>query len=148
MHLRIRIHSPIQLLGATPPINIEDAVVGTDRDAPGTPLGPGPPLLSITSQRWTTLLIIIILGLESLVSKDAPQEPGVTHVIRVYDTAATQLDTLASVVDPEEVEIEGCLNNAEDNGDGVDAVVIGIETTNKPVDTVESAVGAESEEVE
>jgi hypothetical protein len=72
----------------------------------------------------------------------------VTHIIRINNATATQLDSLAGVVDPEEIEVKCRLDNAEDDGDGVDAVVIGVETANEPVDAVESAVRAESKKVE
>ena len=70
------------------------------------------------------------------------------HVVGIDEAAAAQLDTLASVVYPGEVDVEGGLDDAKDDGDDVDAAVLGVEPADEPVDAVEGAVGAESEEVE
>lgn len=52
------------------------------------------------------------------------------------------------VVDLEEIEVKCCLDNVEDDGDGVDVVVIGVEIVNELVDVVESVVRVESKKVE
>ena len=63
-----------------------------------------------------------------MLSKDAAQEPAPAQIISVDDTAATELDTLACVVDPGEVDVERGLDDAEDDGDLVRAGVALVES--------------------
>lgn len=55
---------------------------------------------------------------------------------------------MAGPVDPCEVHVEGCLDDAEDDRDRVGAAVVAIESAPDPVENIETPVGAEEEDVE
>lgn len=79
--------------------------------------------------------------------EDAAQQPALAHIIGVDDTAAAKLDTLTRVVDPGEVDVEGGLNQAKDDLDGLGRNVVDIELADDPVQHVQTTVQAQSEEV-
>jgi hypothetical protein len=83
-----------------------------------------------------------------LVPKDAAQQPAAREVVGIDDAAVAQLDALARPVDPGKVEVEGRLDDAEDDGDGVGLLVVGVEPAPYPVEQVQAAVGAEEDDVE
>ena len=83
-----------------------------------------------------------------LVPKDAAQQPAAREVVGIDHAAVAQLDALARPVDPGKVEVEGRLDDAEDDGDGVRLLVVGVELAQDPVEQVQAAVGAEEDDVE
>lgn len=102
-------------------------------------------MLIFESTRATLLVVIVVL--EAL-SEDSAEEPSAGHVVSVDNAATSELDALASVVNPGKVDVQGSLDNAENDGDGVGLLAGDLEFTDEPVDTVEGAVGTESDEVE
>lgn len=132
---------------------VEYALVGTDRDAAGAPLCAGTVALPAdaagAAQGGGAFLVVDLAVLvEVLVAKDAVQKPASAQVIGVDDATVAQLDTLAGPVDPSEIEVEGCLDDAEDDRDRVRTLVVGVEPANDPIDEVEGAVGAQEDDVE
>ncbi len=105
-----------------------------------------------TQRRRALLLIVTLLAgpvpREPLVSKDPVEQPPAREVIRVDDAAVAELDALARPVDPGKVEVEGGLDDAEDDGDGVGLLHVCVELLEDPVEEVEGAVGAEEDDVE
>jgi len=83
-----------------------------------------------------------------VLAKDPVQQPAPPQVVGVHDRAVAQLDALPRPVDPGEVEVEGGLDEPEDDGDGVGRAVVAVELAPDPVEDVEAAVGAEEEDVE
>lgn len=55
----------------------------------------------------------------------------------------TQLNALAGVVDPGEVDVEGGLDDAENDRDGVGFAHVGVEFADDPVEDIEAPVGPE-----
>lgn len=80
--------------------------------------------------------------------KDSVQQPTPAQVIRVHHSAIAQLNPLTRPVYPSEIDVEGSLDDAEDDGHRVDMAVAEVETAPDPVEDVEGAVGAEEEDVE
>ncbi|ROW14815.1 hypothetical protein VPNG_03698 [Cytospora leucostoma] len=116
------IHDAVFLLAERRAILTQEAVVSTDRDAPPPP--GGPTLSTTVAQRRGTLLVMLFTAYLAVdvLPEDAPQQPAPAHVVRVHDAAAAELDALAGVVDPGKVDVEGRLEQAEDNLDGLGLV--------------------------
>ena len=94
------------------------------------------------------LVIVVDFAGERLASEDASQQPTAAQVIGVDDAAVAQLDALAGPVDPGKVEVEGRLDDAEDDRDRVWLFHVCVELAQEPVDEVEAAVGAQEDNVE
>lgn len=77
---------------------------------------------------------------------DLVDEPAISHVICVDDAARSQLDSLPRPVHPGKVDVEGGLDDAEDDRDGIR--LVGAEETIDPVEDVKGAIRTESDEVE
>lgn len=144
---------------------LQHALVGADGDAARSPLGADPAvsvgvvaLLLVVieavaaAQRRGALLVVGSVAVdvpgELLAAKDAAQEPAAREVVGVDDAAVAQLDALPRPVHPGEVEVEGGLDDAEDDRDRVRLLVVGVELLEDPVEQVEAAVGAEEDDVE
>lgn len=104
------------------------------------------------AQRRGTLLVVVVvvvhLAGKVLVAEDAGEQPSAAQVVGVDDAAVAQLDALARPVDPGEVDVEGGLDDAEDDGDGAGLPHVCVELVQEPVDDIEGAVGAEEDDVE
>ena len=59
-----------------------------------------------------------------------------------------KLDTLPRVINPEEIDIECCLDDTKDDGYGIWLAGIGVKFAPYPVEDVEPAIGTEHEQVE
>jgi len=142
-------------------VTLEEALVGAHGDAAGTPLGArrtaagtgavvyaGPRRRLVVVVRGGALLVsgVGVLG-KALVAKDAAQQPAAAHVVGVDDAAVAELDALAGPVHPGKVNVEGRLDDTEDDRDGVGMPVVGVEHAEGPVEQVERAVGAKEDDV-
>lgn len=90
----------------------------------------------------------MIMLRELLPAKDATKQPTATHIVCIDNTAVAQLDALPCPVHPAKVDVESCLDDAEENRDRVGRASVGVEFAEDPVDEVEGAVGAEEDDVE
>lgn len=82
-----------------------------------------------------------------MLPEDAAEQPTLAHVIRVNDAAAAELDALARVVDPGEVDVEGGLDEPKDDLDGFRGHIADVELADDPVQNIQAAVETQGEEV-
>lgn len=143
------------LLAKVLPLSVKDPVISADRDAASPPLGSATAAASVTAFlpviAWSTLLIALVAvnGVSGCkTAKDASEEPAAAQIVGVHNTSATELDTLACVVHPSKIDVQGGLNDAKDDGDGIRAGVLLVKGANEPVEAVQGAVGAKGEEIE
>lgn len=80
-------------------------------------------------------------------AEDAAQQPASSHVVGVDDAPAAELDTLAGVVYPREVDIQGGLDETEDDLHGLGLDVLYVELARQPVEDVEPTVQSQCEQV-
>ncbi|KAJ6442577.1 mannosylphosphorylation protein (Mnn4) [Purpureocillium lavendulum] len=149
-HLGVRVHRlEIGVLAAVP-VRLQHALVGAHRDAARAPFGPAAPAVvaaaaQAAAERGRALLV---LGLLDALAKDAPQQPAPAHVVGVDHAAAAELDALPRVVDPRKVDVQGRLDDAEDDRHGVGLASADVELAPDPVEAVQAAVRAEGHQVE
>lgn len=129
---------------------LKRCVISTNRDAPGTPLGSplrqGIAVFAVAQSRDTLLIFLIVL--EVLVAENAVEKPTPPDIVSVDDATVSELNPLSRVVHPEEIEIEGRLDDSKNDGHGIRFPVVGIELSPDPVQAVQSSVGAQGNEVE
>jgi hypothetical protein len=90
--------------------------------------------------------LIFWLSIEPL-AEYAVEQPPAAHVVSVDNASVSELDALARVVYPGKIDVQGSLENAEDDGHGVGLRIRRIETPPNPVEKVERAIRAESKDV-
>jgi hypothetical protein len=102
--------------------------------------------LLLTSE--TSIIIIVVLGV-SLLPNNLADQPASADVLSIHHTAISQLDALSCPVYPSKVEVEQSLDDAEGKTDGEDVVVSFFGKAAKdPIEDIEGAVRAESNEIE
>lgn len=137
------------LLAEPVPVCAQDPVVGADRDPPSAPRRPL--RTTAVAERRRALLVIVVptaaARVVDVLAKDAPQQPAPAHIVGVDDAAAAELDALAGVVYPGKVDVQGGLDQAEDDLDGLGLDILHVELARQPVKDVEPAVQAQREQV-
>lgn len=79
--------------------------------------------------------------LKMLVAENTVEKPASPDIIRIDDAAISELNPLSRVIHPEEIEIEGRLNDAENDGHGVRLPVVRVQLSPDPVQAVQGAIG-------
>jgi hypothetical protein len=90
-------------------------------------------------------IAIIFLICSATPADDAPHQEALAQIVRVNYASASQLDSLAAVIHPGEVNVEGGLNNAEDDANRVEEMLCG--TSNNPIEDIECTVPAKCYEI-
>lgn len=99
-------------------------------------------------------LVLVVKGYISRSSstQQPSDQPAPAQILTVNDTSISQLYALSRPVDPGEIKVQQCLNDAECDGDrkyGVrDGDVLGSGSADYPVEQIKEAVGAKGDEVE
>ena len=114
------------------------------RSSGGTGAADGRACRPIGSGRGLHVLVVVKVA----VLADQPADkPSATQVLRIHDAAAAQLDALPRPVHPREIDVQRGLDDAEDDGNGVEVVLCLVRRSRDPVQDVEGAVGAKADEV-
>ena len=79
-------------------------------------------------------------------SNDSSYQEALAQVVTIDHAAAPQLYPLPGVVDPGEVDVQGSLNNAKDDADGIEEV-FRADQPPEPIYNVEGAVAAERNQI-
>jgi hypothetical protein len=150
LHLGVGVRAKVLVAVATAGLVLVGVLVGADGDAAGTPLGPagaivGGSIAVAASSQSRSALLVVVVGIETLDTKDSVEKPAPSHVIGVDNAAVSELDALAGVVDPGKVNIECCLDDTEDDRHGVWFVMVGIAPN--PVGDVQRAVGTKCQDI-
>jgi hypothetical protein len=74
-------------------------------------------IFNIIAKRGSAFLVIYIPD-DPFVTEYFAEDPAFGNIIRVDDSSAAKLDSLAGVVYPEEIKVEGGLNDSENDRDG------------------------------
>lgn len=83
-----------------------------------------------------------------LVAENAVEKPTPPDIVGVDDATVSELNPLSRVIHPEKVEVEGRLDDSEDDRHGIWFPVVGVELSPDPVQAVQSPIGAKGNEVE
>ena len=88
---------------------------------------------------------IFILAFSALI-EDTVHEEAFSQVVGIHDGAASELDSLSCVVYPSKVDIECCLYDSKDDGDGL--WLVRGEHAIDPIEDIEATIGSQCDKVE